>query len=416
MPYLPVDPVDLGCTYEAVIRVNSQSGKGGIAYLVKHHLHLDLPRKMQIAFYQVIQAIADREAREMTVEDITTAFRSTYHFGGPKYEGRLGLRSFRIASEPSPDTEDCEQVPDERRWFDGTLIVDGVLRVIRGDGNGPISALLHALRTHLDINLTVREYTEHTIGEGQDAKAASYVELIAADDNLDGARTASQSWWGVGVDTDIAASGLRAVLSAANSAIGDRVLPQLKLNVGRSSLGQADVADTIINSLGLQLPRRLQASFFEVVQRATLGSSGQISYEDLTTLFKNTYQYETSNQSRFELLSFNLEKLTDAGRRQITIEMLFNGQTRNIQGEGNGPLSAALAALQSLFKGILSIREYSEHSLGEGSEVTAVSFVELVYEAGEKANKQAVWGVESDPDITASGLRAVFKAASILEM
>ena len=79
MPYLPLDPADLGCSYEAVIRVNSQSGKGGIAYLVKQNLNLDLPRKLQVAFYQIIQAISDREAREMTVEDITSTFRSTYH-------------------------------------------------------------------------------------------------------------------------------------------------------------------------------------------------------------------------------------------------------------------------------------------------------------------------------------------------
>ncbi|KAI5984955.1 hypothetical protein EDD15DRAFT_2478835 [Pisolithus albus] len=98
MPYLPIDPADLGCTYEAV---NSQSSKRGVAYLIKQHLDLDLPRKMQIAFYQVVQAIADSEAREMTVEVTTTAFRNTYYFGGLKYEGRLVLKSFNITTEPS---------------------------------------------------------------------------------------------------------------------------------------------------------------------------------------------------------------------------------------------------------------------------------------------------------------------------
>ena len=142
MPYLPIDPADLGQTYEAVIRVNSQSGKGGIAYLVKQHLGLDLPRRMQIAFYQVIQAISDREAREMSVDDITTAFRSAYHFGGPRYQGRLALRNFRILAKPSEPQEDAtDEQPDEQRHFDGTLLVDGVLRVVRGDGNGPLSAL-----------------------------------------------------------------------------------------------------------------------------------------------------------------------------------------------------------------------------------------------------------------------------------
>ena len=408
MPYLPIDPADLGCTYEAVIRVNSQSGKGGIAYLVKEHLGLDLPRKMQIAFYQVIQAIADREAREMKTEDIATAFRQTYHFGGLKYEGRLSLKSFNITTDLSPNllNQDQDDIPDQHRHFDGTISVDGVLRVIRGDGNGPISALLHALRTHLDVNLTLREYTEHRIGEDQSAKAASYIELVAPD--------SSQSWWGVGVDSDIAASGLRAVLSAVNSAIGDRVLPELKLNVGvGSTSGQADIADVIVNSLGLQLPRRLQASFFEVVQREGLKSGGQISHDNLTQLFKETYGYDVPRTSFFELLSFTLENSSD-GRRKIALEMRVDGKVHHVTGEGNGPLSAIVEALHSQIQGALTIREYSEHSIGEGAEVAAVSFVELVYEV--EGRKQAVWGVASDSDITASGLKAVIRAASSFDI
>ncbi|KIJ69104.1 hypothetical protein HYDPIDRAFT_23960 [Hydnomerulius pinastri MD-312] len=419
MPYLPLDPADLGCSYEAVIRVNSQSGKGGIAYLVKQHLQLDLPRKMQIAFYQVIQVISDREAREMTVDDITTAFRNTYHFGGSKYQGRLALKSFSVTAEPSAEPQDSDEAHDERRRFDGTISVDGMLRVVRGDGNGPISALLDALRTHLDIDLTLREYTEHTIGEGQTAKAASYIELVATTDNVKETRSASQSWWGVGVDSDIAASGLRAVLSAVNSAIGDRTLPELKLSVGfDSTTGQADIANAIVNSLQLQLPRRFQPLFFEVVQRTARDSGGKISYEALTKLFQETYGYETENArlSRFELQSFDFEKGSVAGRRQITAEMLVDGEVRKVTGEGNGPLSASLAALHSQINGTLSIREYTEHSIGEGAEVTAVSFVELVYEVEGRTKKESAWGVGSDSDITASGLKAVMKAASSLNV
>ncbi|KAF8559693.1 2-isopropylmalate synthase [Imleria badia] len=417
MPYLPVDPADLGCSYEAVIRVNSQSGKGGIAYLVKQHLNLDLPRKMQLAFYQIIQAISDREAREVTVEDIRTTFRSTYHFGGPKYEGRLALKSFSVTAEPSPEPSDTDEAADERRRFDGTLSVDGMLRVIRGDGNGPISALLNALHTHLDIDLTLREYSEHTIGEGQTAKAASYIELVATTDNIKETRSASQSWWGVGVDSDIAASGLRAVLSAVNSAIGDRALPELKLSIGfNSTSGQADVANAIVNSLKLQLPRRLQSAFFEVVQRVARGSGGQISYEDLTRLFEERYGYETSKPYRFELQSFDFVKSDVAGRRQITAQLLVDGEVRSVSGEGNGPLSSAVAALHTQIQGALEIREYVEHSIGEGADVKAVSFVELVYEVEGRDKKEAAWGVGSDSDITASGLQAVMKAASSLNV
>ncbi|KII89173.1 hypothetical protein PLICRDRAFT_40809 [Plicaturopsis crispa FD-325 SS-3] len=419
IPYLPVDPADLGCSYEAVIRVNSQSGKGGIAYLIKQHLQLDLPRRMQIAFYQVIQTISDREAREMTVNDITTAFRHSYHFGGSKYEGRLALRSFKISAEPpNPDASpyDSDDAPDERRRFDGTLQVDGVVRVIRGDGNGPLSALLDALRTHLSIDFSIREYTEHAIGEGQNSKAASYVEIVATSPDVKDTRKSSQSWWGVGVASDIAGSGLRAVLSAVNSAIGDRSLPELALSLGfNARSGQADVASVIVNSLELVLPRRFQSSFFEVVQRAARESGGEISHGALTQLFKNTYRYDVPEAGKLSLKSFKLENIDEGARRQFIGEILVEGELKHVVGEGNGPLSSVLDALHSIIEGTLSIREYSEHSIGEGTGVQAASYVELVYEAPSQ-KKRSAWGVATDTDITASGLRALFNSASSLDV
>ncbi|KAL1689191.1 hypothetical protein GGG16DRAFT_93897 [Schizophyllum commune] len=412
MPYLPIDPADLGQNYEAVIRVNSQSGKGGIAYLIKQHLNLDLPRKMQVAFYQVVQAISDREAREMTVDDITTAFRKTYNFGGSAYRGRLTLRNFKISGEPLADPTDNSGDEDERRRFDGTLSVDGVLRVIRGDGNGPLSALLDALRTHLDIDLTVREYSEHTIGEGGDAKAASYVELVPAGD-----RKSAQSWWGVGIDSDIAGSGLRALLSAANNAIGDRPLPELKLSLGITSRSsQDDVGSVIVNSLGLELPRRFSGDFFEVVQRYARDTGGEITFDALTNLFKTTYGYELPDAApALGVKSFTLENIGEGNRRRLHGQFVVKGHSRSVSGEGNGPLSAALATLHKQIEGTLSIREYSEHSVGEGTDVSAASYVELVYEApGQK--KRSAWGVANDTDITASGIKAVLSAASRLDL
>ncbi|KAF8077763.1 hypothetical protein FPV67DRAFT_1775134 [Lyophyllum atratum] len=411
IPYLPIDPADLGQNYEAVIRVNSQSGKGGIAFLIKQHLHLDLPRKLQVAFYQVIQTISDREAREMTVDDITTAFRATYHFGGVKYKGRLALRNYRISTEAASDPSEGDEPADEVRHFDGTLSVDDTYRVIRGDGNGPLSSLLDALRTHLDIDLVIRDYSEHSINEGTDAKAASYVELVPAGD-----RKSAESWWGVGVDSDIAGSGLRAVLSAVNRAIGDRVLPELKLSVGfNARSGQADVSSAIVNALGLELPRRLQASFFEVVQRQARDAGGQISYDAVKELFQTTYGFNVEGTSgKVALKSHKLKQLSE-GRRQLVGEFLFSGEPRSITGKGNGPLSSVLAALHSQIQGTLSIREYSEHSIGEGADVVAASYVELVYEVSG-AKKKTSWGVATDADITASGINAVLSAVNSLDV
>ena len=418
IPYLPIDPADLGCTYEAVIRVNAQSGKGGIAYLVQQHLGLDLPRKMQIAFYQVVQEVADREAREMLVEDITAAFRETYKFGGSKYEGRLVLKSFKISAEPAVSSAGDEDEPaDERRLFDGSISVDGVLRVIHGEGNGPLSALLDALRTHLDIDYAVREYSEHSIGEGSNVKAASYVEIVRGGQDIKESRKSSESWWGVGVDADIAASGLRAVLSSVNSAIGDRVLPELKLNVGGfyPKSGLADIATIVLNSLQLELPRRLQASFFEVVQRYARDRSGELSYSDLIELFKDTYRYEIpETPGRIIIKTFKMQEIGD--KKELSGEFIWDGKSRSLTGQGNGPLSSLLSILNPQIHGTLSVREYSEHSIGEGSDVKAVSYVELAYDVDGRPKRESAWGVAADTDITASGLKAVLIAARRLNV
>lgn len=420
IPYLPLDPADIGCTYEAVIRVNSQSGKGGVSYLVQQHLGLDLPRKMQVSFYQIVQEVADREAREMLPEDITKAFRESYHFGGSKYEGRLVLKSFKVSAELADDSNagPDDEPADERRLFDGTISVDGVVRVIRGDGNGPLSALLDALKKHLDLDFAVREYTEHSIGEGSNVKAASYVELVRGDQDLKEARRSGESWWGVGVDTDIAGSGLRAVLSAVNGAIGDRVLPELKLSVGfnAAKTGQTDIASTILHSLDLELPRRLQASFFEVVQRAARKSNDSISHTELIKLFQETYGYDVPDTGKIQLSEdYKLSNL-EGGRKQFAGSFVWDGKPREMTGEGNGPLSAALSVLNSQIEGTLSIKEYSEHSIGEGTDVKAVSFVELAHVGEGRPKRTAAWGIASDTDITASGLKAVLNAANKLEV
>ncbi|WVQ83495.1 2-isopropylmalate synthase [Cryptococcus sp. DSM 104549] len=260
IPYLPIDPADLGCTYEAVIRVNSQSGKGGIAYIVKSALALDLPRRMQIAFYKVIQERSEQTGKEMTSKDITTAFRQTYHLGGSIYDGRLVLKSFVTADlrggstassafgtpnlsptrsrsqergghmahlslsgavvEPSPDRGSEANLPQASKRLTAKVAVDGKVREIAGEGNGPLSSFLDALESDLGIVLSVREYTEHAVGAGSDVKAATYVELIPGD--VDPKDKTKGGFWGVGVDADITASGLKAVMSAANGYLGEK--------------------------------------------------------------------------------------------------------------------------------------------------------------------------------------------------
>jgi 2-isopropylmalate synthase len=192
VPYLPIDPKDLGRTYEAVIRVNSQSGKGGVAYVLKADHGLDLPRALQIEFSKVVQEVADRTGKELTSADIWGLFRESYLSGGG-----IALIDYSLFPEPG--------VPNERR-IAARVMVDGAERQIEGVGNGPIAAFVDALRRECGLALTVVDYREHAIGGGADAQATAYVQVRA-----EGEATLH----GVGIDANIVTASLKAVASAA---------------------------------------------------------------------------------------------------------------------------------------------------------------------------------------------------------
>jgi 2-isopropylmalate synthase len=192
VPYLPIDPKDLGRTYEAVIRVNSQSGKGGVAYLLKEDHGLDLPRPLQIEFSRVVQEVTDRTGKEMTSAAIWDLFQQTYL-------GRDGITLLDYQMLPEPR-------PGERRLA-ATVTVDGVERKIEGIGNGPIAAFVDALRRDCGVALTFLDYSEHAVAGGADARAAAYVKVRGEDD---------ETLHGVGIDENIVTASLRAVASAAN--------------------------------------------------------------------------------------------------------------------------------------------------------------------------------------------------------
>ena len=439
IPYLPIDPKDIGCTYEAVIRVNSQSGKAGIAYLVKQAMHLDMPRRLQISFYQVIQAIADRTAREMTTEDITATFRQTYHLGS-QYHGRLILGPYSLsvvedvpAREKDAADSDSED-PSARRRFDGRISVDGVVRVMTGVGNGPLSALLDALDSYLDTKLAVREYAEHAIGEGSTSKAVAYTELVPPDVNIKD--KSSGGIWGVGVDDDIVSAGMRAIISAANTVVADgRQLPTLGLTIGvNSPSSQSDVSSIILNNLGFHVPRRMETQFYNIVQlHAKSNGRDKILIEDIVELFNKTYPHEESIEGTlmlpkgardYKLISHTVCEI-DSKRPRHKLEgvVSFDGRQVAVSGEGNGPLSSLVAAIQPhLPIASISIREFSEHSIGEGSEVRAASFVELVAEhvspssgaSSPAPNKTSAWGIGIDQSITLSGWKSILAAAAII--
>ncbi|WP_342657557.1 2-isopropylmalate synthase [Sphingomonas sp. NY01] len=194
VPYLPIDPADLGRSYEAVIRVNSQSGKGGVAWVIEQDKGLKLPKRLQADFSQHVQAMADETSRELNAADIWNRFEATYL---PRPGDRFELVDYEESGSAG------------NRLFVGRLAVEGEQRSISGRGNGLISGVIAALADSTGPALEIVDYNEHAIGHGADAQAAAYVEARTAD---------GRTVFGVGMDTDIATASVRAVLSAANRA------------------------------------------------------------------------------------------------------------------------------------------------------------------------------------------------------
>jgi 2-isopropylmalate synthase len=192
VPYLPIDPKDVGRSYEAVIRVNSQSGKGGVAYIMKSEHKLDLPRRLQIEFSRVVQTHSEGEGGEMSAEAIWSDFEAEYL----ARETPLKLNSVHTSAAAG-----------EKDALSVNVYVDGQLRTLQGEGNGPIAAFVHALNG-LDSGYDVRvlDYAEHALSSGGDAIAAAYVECAVGDKIL----------WGVGLDANIVTASLKAVISAVN--------------------------------------------------------------------------------------------------------------------------------------------------------------------------------------------------------
>ena len=197
VPYLPIDPADVGRTYEAVIRVNSQSGKGGIAFLLERDYGLSLPRLLQIEFSQVIQRITDATGKELPSTEIHEAFH----------------REYLAATEPVRYVDHNAQhsaADGAVERLNARLIVNGVEQHCSGSGNGPVDAFIHALRDATGIDVHVLNYHEHATGSGEDATAVAYVQLRVG---------ADRTVYGVGLDPNIVTATLRAVVSAVNRAV-----------------------------------------------------------------------------------------------------------------------------------------------------------------------------------------------------
>ena len=194
VPYLPIDPKDVGRSYEAVIRVNSQSGKGGVAYIMKSEHNLDLPRRLQIEFSQVVQKITDTQGGEVTPQQMWEVFKDEYLPNPENPWGRLSLISVTQDSAVDGDTTLNAEIKDTANQVS-----------LRGIGNGPIAAFVAALHTH-GVEVRVLDYQEHAMSAGGDAQAAAFLECQVGEKIL----------WGVGIDPSIVTASLKAIISAVN--------------------------------------------------------------------------------------------------------------------------------------------------------------------------------------------------------
>ncbi|MGW7076210.1 2-isopropylmalate synthase [Streptomyces sp. NPDC054866] len=196
VPYLPIDPKDVGRSYEAVIRVNSQSGKGGIAYVLQNDHKLDLPRRMQVEFSKIIQTKTDTEGGEVTPDAIWGIFQDEYLPNPANPWGRIQVKN----GQTTTDKDGTDTLTVE-------ATVDGADTVLTGTGNGPISAFFNALQG-IGIDVRLLDYQEHTMSEGASAQAASYIECAIGDKVL----------WGIGIDANTTRASLKAAVSAVNRA------------------------------------------------------------------------------------------------------------------------------------------------------------------------------------------------------
>jgi 2-isopropylmalate synthase len=200
VPYLPIDPTDVGRTYESIIRINSQSGKGGVAYIMDHEFGIKLPKEMHPEFGAIIQQVTDREGRELQPEELYQAFEEAYLNQHTPFD----LHSFNVLKRHSDKKE--------KRSFaevEAVIETDGIEREISATGNGPLDAFSNALKAQITGDWSLCSYHEHAINTGSSAQAIAYIEVERSD---------GKRFWGAGIDTDIIIASVKALLSSLNRA------------------------------------------------------------------------------------------------------------------------------------------------------------------------------------------------------
>jgi 2-isopropylmalate synthase len=314
VPYLPFDPEDIGRNYDEAVRVNSQSGKGGVAYIMRAEHDLELPRLLQIEFTRVVQREVDAANAEITPEQLIKLFRREY-----MQHPQAALVSHHVSSDDQGHST----------ALDATLEFRDELVAIEGAGNGTIAAFVSALENLLDVKIKIRDYAQQTLSDGTDAKAISYVKLSIDDDTT----------WGVGEDTDTGKANFDAILAAVGRIPGawDRLLALSS----KSGLKKASSP--------------LKIEFRRLVQPLR----GQASQDQPLTV--GEYSVDLAAETGV----WTVESLLRSGE----------ASAGRVRGEGNGAISAFVAGLEGRIGTAIMISEYAQQTLSEGTDAFAVTYV-----------------------------------------
>jgi len=316
VPYLPFDPKDIGRNYDEAVRVNSQSGKGGVAYVMRAEHDLELPRLLQIEFTRTVQREVDESNSEITAEQLIKLFRQEY-MGHPD----AALVSHAVTSNDQ----------DHVSALDATLQCRGKMVPIAGAGNGTIAAFVNAIERLLDVKIKVRDYAQQTLSDGTDAKAISYMKLSIGDDTA----------WGVGEDTDTAKANFDAILSAVTRVPG----------------ALDDLEERIATSAGLRANSPLKIEFRKLVQ---------------------PLRDREDEGSPISMIDYEISPSEETGIWRIDASVRFGeGPVERIQGTGNGTISAFVAALESRLGFEIQIHEYAQQTLSEGTDAFAITYVSI---------------------------------------
>lgn len=397
VPYLPLDPADVGRTYEAVIRVNSQSGKGGIAYVVARALGLDLPRAVQQDFYRVVQERAESTGAELSPGAIVAAFRETYHFPGCGLQPWMSLVDLAVSEYAQP----VNGAPAV--GFTCVVSVNGSTYTLQGEGVDLPSAFVETLHQRLGVNYCLVEaHTAAAANEGTPAHA-SFVLLSEREEE----RSPSLTTWGVSVDTDAPRSAVLAVISAVNRALCG----------GLGAAPAAGIASwkDVLRVLEVDYEMSLPGAMHDTLARFCADKDTSSSAQNAACFVAHYCSGPTAGKAPgtrrgIQLCSFTINAAQGGLRLEATVEL--RGAQVLLCSKGRDALSCLLAALgdhfaTSLRLCMVELSPPTARACSEGTDRAYVAFVRI----SSHANERGAWGIGADADITSSMLKAALVAA-----